>query len=101
MFEIIKPGTRYDFLGKSKQLFAISALLMLLSIGAMVTRTVVDGSPLNYGIDFTGGTEIQLSFKDHVPTEQVRQAMSAQGFTPEVQSIDTGGDTFDYLVRIR
>lgn len=102
MIEIIKPGTKFDFLGRRKPFYIISAILLTISLGAMVFRTINNGSPFNYGIDFTGGTEIQLSFNEDVPMEQVRGAMATLGFgDAEVQSVQTGGERTNYLARIR
>jgi len=101
MVEIIKPGTKFNFLGKRKQYYVISAVLITLSLGAMGVRTVTNGTPFNYGIDFTGGTEIQLAFKGEVRADEVRAAMSSLGFDAEVQSVETGGENTNYLARIR
>ena len=54
--EIIKPGTHIDFIGKRHIAFAISAALILAGLVAVFTRGV------NLGIDFAGGTEVQLRF---------------------------------------
>ncbi len=102
MFEIIKPGTKFDFIGKTRAFAWFSGTLMVLSVVSLFVRTATNGTPLNFGTDFTGGTEIQLAFKTQVPTKEVRKAVKDMGFkSPEVQSIDTGGETFDFLVRIR
>ncbi len=102
MLEIIKPGTKFDFIGRTKSFVLFSGVLIALSIGSLVVRTITNGSPLNFGTDFTGGTEIQLSFKAPVQAKEIRKAAQDLGFSsPEVQSIDTGGESIDFLVRIR
>lgn len=58
MFEIIKPGTQIDFVGKRK----LWAILSIVAIAATFALFFTKG--LNYGIDFTGGAEIQVK----VPT---------------------------------
>ena len=102
MFEIIKPGTKFEFIGRTKTFMVFSAIMLTVSVGAMIVRTYTNGAPLNFGTDFTGGTEIQLSFNEEVPTADVRSAAESLGFpSAEVQAMDTGGDTHNYLVRIR
>ena len=56
-FEIIKPGTHIDFIGKRRIAFAVSATLLLASVAAVGLRGV------HMGIDFAGGTELHLRFQ--------------------------------------
>ena len=56
-FEIIRPGTHIDFIGKRRVAFAVSAVLVLASLVAVGVRGV------RLGIDFAGGTELQLRFQ--------------------------------------
>ncbi|MFT5694728.1 MAG: preprotein translocase subunit SecF [Myxococcota bacterium] len=58
--ELVKPGTKIDFIGKRKLCGALSLGLILLSLVAALTT----GPKL--GIDFAGGTEIQLQFEQTV-----------------------------------
>ncbi len=54
MLELVRPGTQIDFVGKKN----LWMLLSLLSLGLTVILFFTRG--LNYGIDFTGGAEVQL-----------------------------------------
>lgn len=72
--EIIKPGTKFDFVGFRTWAFIASGLMILLSLGSLVVR----GGP-NYGIDFTGGSMVQVRFKDHQPIDEVRSALAGKG----------------------
>jgi preprotein translocase subunit SecF len=58
MLELIRPGIQIDFVGKRHIWMGISALAILLTFVLFFTKGV------NYGIDFTGGAEVQI----HVPT---------------------------------
>ena len=49
MFEIIKQGTKFDFLGRAKIYFIVSALLVIGSLFLIFTKG------FNYGVDFSGG----------------------------------------------
>jgi preprotein translocase subunit SecF len=57
-FELIKPGTRIDFVGHAKYVIAFSLAIVAAAIGAMVVRDPA----VRLGVDFTGGMEIQLHF---------------------------------------
>ncbi|MFC1496087.1 protein translocase subunit SecF [Candidatus Margulisiibacteriota bacterium] len=55
--------------------FLISLCLLTLAIGAMVYNSVARGSFLNLGIDFTGGTMINLRFTKAVTTSEIREVL--------------------------
>ena len=59
-FELVKPGTNIDFIGKRK----LCAMLSVGVIVAALVATMTNGVKL--GIDFAGGTEIQLTFEPDV-----------------------------------
>ncbi|OVE77425.1 protein-export membrane protein SecF [bacterium F11] len=72
-----------DFMGKKKVYFFVSLFLILCSIGALIAHK---GPVL--GIDFRGGTFLQVGFKQIPPLEQVRGALSKdnwEGFTLQTQ----------------
>lgn len=59
--QFIKPGTRIDFVGKRAIAAVFSALLVIISIALFFVQ-----GP-NWGIDFTGGNEIQVQFVESLP----------------------------------
>jgi len=69
MFELIKQGTRIDFMSKTKIFFLISGLIFLLSVGMVTTKG------FNFGIDFAGGTIIQMKFEKAPNVDDIRKAM--------------------------
>jgi preprotein translocase subunit SecF len=68
--------TSVDFIGKRRIAYAISTVLVLL--GALALVQISRGSA-NMGIDFAGGTSIQVKFERSVDLGVVRQALSQSG----------------------
>lgn len=67
---IIKPGTKYDFIGKAPMFIRIS-------IATFVIGLIVLGfKGFNFGLDFTGGHEILLEFAKKTTAEQVRSELA-------------------------
>ena len=64
----------YPFLQWRRKAYLVSAVLLLAGIGSMVYNTVSTGSWLNYGVDFAGGTLVQVQFEQPVSIDQVRAA---------------------------
>jgi SecD/SecF fusion protein len=80
------PKFRIDFMGKRKIMFAISITLVLISIGALAIKG------LNFGIEFQGGTVIDITNAQKATEAQVRDAFQANGIgEPEVQTTADGG----------
>ena len=86
MIEIIK-NTKIDFMGKRKICFAISGAFALLGLFAVVQ---VGTGRANLGIDFAGGTSVQVKFNSAVALEQVRGALEDAGLESfELQDLPT------------
>lgn len=84
------PG-RFDFVGKAPIFCGISVFAF---IAALI---LIFSKGLNYGIDFAGGTEIQVQFNGDVPVVTVRKFAEGLGFkNVTVQSV---GGTREYLIR--
>ncbi len=81
-----------NFMGVRHVAFALTVLLTVASLGSLVVKG------LNFGLDFTGGTLIELGYERPVELEQVRGQLVQAGFTDAVgQSF---GATTDVLVRM-
>ena len=72
----------YDIVGKRRWFFALSGILILFGLGAMVLSTVRHGSPLPVGVDFTGGSRYVVRFTQPVSEEDVRRFQSDFAFSP-------------------
>ncbi len=94
MIQIVKPGINIDFLGKKRLAFLFSTILILLSICSIVIK-----GGLNYGIDFAGGTMVQIWFKQGVTPDEVRKGLKEIGL--EGSTIQQFGKKKDneYLIR--
>jgi preprotein translocase subunit SecF len=68
--ELIKPGININFVGKMKICVFLSISLIIFSIIYLVLR----GGP-NLGIDFSGGTSVQLRFNQATTVEKVRDSL--------------------------
>ena len=64
-----------DIVGKRKIWFAISLLIIIPWLLSMAYKWVTLGSPLNLGIDFTGGDMINIEFKSDVTVGQIRDVL--------------------------
>lgn len=75
MIELIK-NTKIDFMGKKKYAFIISGILSLLGIIAIVQIALGNA---NLGVDFAGGTAVQIKFAQSVQLRDVRLALEKGG----------------------
>ena len=81
-FELIRPDHNFDFVGKTRGLLVISAILIVLSFLMLPLNTVLPGRghALNLAIDFRGGTEMRVDFSKEVTLHDIREAMEQGGF---------------------
>lgn len=86
MFEIFgKTALNIDFIGKRKFSLAVSAIVAVVGIFAIVQMA---RGTANMGIDFTGGTSVQLQFDKPVPLADARKALHDGGLVDvELQEI--------------
>ncbi len=81
-----------NFMGVRHVAFALTVLLTIASLGSLAVKG------LNFGLDFTGGTLIELSYEQPVALDQVRAQLSRSGFGDAV--VQSFGATTDVLVRM-
>jgi preprotein translocase subunit SecF len=67
--------TNFDFMGKRYIAYAVSAVLLLSGVVSLVMK----GGP-KLGIDFTGGTLVQLGFKQNVPLAELRGLLASDHY---------------------
>lgn len=90
--EFIKPGTTFDFIGR--RWIAISASAVLIVIGLLTAG--IRG--LNYGIDFAGGTLVELRMPRDVDIEDVRRELRGIGMGDS--TIQHYGSKDEILIRM-
>lgn len=75
MIEILKK-TNIDFMGKRKYAFVLSGILLTLGIIALFQ---IFTGRANLGVDFAGGTSVQVKFQKHIPLQEIRKALDEGG----------------------
>ena len=92
--QFFKKTSNIEFMEKRKLFGILYAILVVLS----VTAFIVIGP--EYGIDFVGGTEIQVEFTQGVDAGQVRATLDRLGFTgADVQTF--GAHEAEFLIRLQ
>lgn len=92
--ELIKTQTRIDFMGQRKLAIALSVILVLASLISLLPA--VRG--LNLGLDFTGGTLIEIEYDDAADTGAIRQLLTDAGYPDAV--VQTFGSVRDIAIRL-
>ncbi len=93
--QILKPGTSFDFVGKRKIAAIASGLMVVVALVLFFVR-----GP-NWGIDFTGGTEVLVDFGEQTDIAEVRSSMSDLGIdSTAIQKIGADED-YQFVIRIQ
>jgi len=94
MIELFKQPN-IDWMGKAKYFFALSGILLLAG-----WTSIFFGSGIRYGIDFKGGTNVDVRFAQPPNLDKLRSGLTAQGLgNTEIQTIaDIGASTSSEVV---
>ena len=92
--QFIKPGININFIGKRKIAFALSLAMILISIGSLL----VNRGP-RYGIDFAGGTLVQVKFDASVPIDQIKSGLATMELSASAVQQFGQADDHEYLIR--
>jgi len=85
--EFFSHQTSYPFMATRKVWYALSAVLMIVSLVSFFTRG------LNLGIDFTGGVSAGVTFPHAANVDEIRSKLTAAGFhEPQVQVFGSARD---------
>jgi len=89
---LLSKETNINFVGIRKIALAFSAILLLISAYSIVTNS------LNFGIDFTGGTMIEVGYPQAVDLGEVRTILEQGGY--EDALVQNFGSLTDVLIRL-
>lgn len=82
----------FDFMKWHKKAIYVSLFLIFISLLSIFTRG------LNYGVDFNGGTLVEISFKNNAPIEDIRKFLQQNNY--DKSSVQFFGSSEDILIRI-
>jgi preprotein translocase subunit SecF len=94
-FELIPPDTRIDFVRLAPIMIGVSIVAILIGLASIWFR-----GGLNYGIDFSGGTMVEVRFPNATSIGDVRAAL-ARDDLHEVVVQEVGRDGTEFQVRVR
>jgi preprotein translocase subunit SecF len=95
MIEIVK-NTHINFLGKRRFTYVVSGILAAIGIFAIIQ---IATGQANLGIDFAGGTSIQLKFERDMPLQKLRSVLEAGGLSDyDLQDLPTENKV---LIRVK
>jgi preprotein translocase subunit SecF len=95
MFELIRPGTTIDFVGKRNLWMGISVVCILATVVLLLTKG------LNYGVDFTGGAEVEVRAPATWDIGRVRSELESANIKGlKVQQVGDPAN-FHYLIKAR
>ncbi|MCG6861824.1 MAG: protein translocase subunit SecF, partial [Chromatiaceae bacterium] len=83
---------KIDYMGRRREAIAFSGVLILISVVSLASRG------LNFGLDFTGGSLIEVGYEKAVELQAVRAGLEAGGF-PDA-TVQHFGTSRDVLIRI-
>ena len=92
--QLIKPDTNIDFVGKRKLAFIVSMVLIVVGLASLLVK----GGP-DYGIDFAGGTLVQVQFTEGTDAASIKSALKDLDIgSAIVQSF--GEEQNEFLIRV-
>ena len=91
----IFSAASYHFIEQRKKAYVVSAVVLAIGIAAMLFNVASLGSWQNYGVDFTGGTLVQVSFNTPVTAADLRDALGGADAPP----ITRFGEDNEFVIR--
>lgn len=95
-WSVVPHGTNIDFVGNSRKFLVGSLLLTAVSLAGLVVHGI------NWGVEFVGGTEIQVAFpKDKADADGIRTTLDGAGFSGVSVQQFGAEENNEYLVRVQ
>ena len=92
--EFFKYTKTFNFMGRSKLAMILSIVLVLASYALLATKG------LNYGVDFAGGTVVQVQYKNEAPIDEMRQKLKTNKLF-DGASISKFGSPNEVVIRMK
>ncbi|MBL4684607.1 MAG: protein translocase subunit SecF [Nannocystaceae bacterium] len=100
-FEVIPSGTNIEFVKNRWRYIWISIVAISIAFGTLIYNQVTTGSAVNFGIDFAGGSQVQLSLKDDtVDVQQLRDTLLELGYEGS-SVVDVPDRDNEVLIRVK
>ena len=91
--ELFHQKTKFDFMGKKKWSAAFSLSMLIVSLIILMSKG------LDYGLDFTGGVQVELRFAQTISSDEIRNHLIEEGFSDA--KVTYYGSQKDLLIRLR
>ena len=90
--QFLNKNIELNFMSKRKIAAFVSAILLLVSIGSLIVQG------LNFGIDFTGGTMIEVAYQEEAKLDVIRNTLNQNGYDDVI--VQNFGSIHDVLIRL-
>ena len=92
MMEVIKSDTKIQFSKHYTITTIVSLILVIISLVGLFTQ-------MKYGVDFRGGAEVQVQFKESINLNDMRKTLKEEGFKVQAQQIGEPSN-HEYLLKV-
>lgn len=90
--QLFEKTPTINFVGQMRGAMVLSGILLVISLGSLVTRG------LNFGLDFTGGVLLEVAYDGAVELDEVRTTLEDAGYLDA--QVQTFGTSSDVLIRL-
>ena len=91
-------NANFDFIGKRKINYTITAIALVVSIAVAAFHQIREGSWLNYNVDFTGGTMMQVKYSEPTSVADIRAVVEPA--LPGAEIKEFGSESNEFLIRV-
>ena len=90
--EFLKKDLKIDFLGRRRVAAIVSGVVIIVCIVSMVIQGI------NFGLDFTGGTLVEVRYEEQVSVDELREQLAAVGYEDTI--VQYFGTSRDVMIRL-
>lgn len=92
--EFFNPDSKIDFMGLRKWSTAFSITLFIVSLFFIFTKGIT------LGLDFTGGTQVEVAYQEAANLSDIRESLAKEGFSEGQSKVISYGSSKDVLISI-